>query len=77
MIGVRYPSTFCSCYTEGAGLNTRENFKGFDQRSERRGRRMGRDRFDKIVVAIALVLLTAAAVSFVTLLLLPGTGIGF
>ena len=77
MIGVRYPSTFCSCYTEGAGLNTRENFDGFDQRSERRGRRMGRDRFDKIVVAIALVLLTAAAVSFVTLLLLPGTGIGF
>jgi hypothetical protein len=38
---------------------------------------MGRDRFDKIVVAIALVLLTAAAVSFVALLLLPGTGIGF
>ena len=77
MIGVRYPSTFCSCYTEGAGLNTRENFDGFDQRSGRRGRRMDRYRFDKIVLAIALVLLTTAAVSFVALLLLPGTGIGF
>jgi hypothetical protein len=38
---------------------------------------MGRERFDKIVLAIAFVLLTAAAVSFVALLLLPGTGIGF
>ena len=38
---------------------------------------MGRYRFDKIVVAIAFVLLTAAAVSFVALLVLPGTGIGF
>lgn len=38
---------------------------------------MGKNGFDKIVVAIAFVLLTGAAVSFVALLLLPGTGIGF
>ena len=38
---------------------------------------MGKNRFDKIIVAIAFVLLTAAAVSFVASLLLPGTGFGF
>ena len=37
---------------------------------------MGTNWFDKIIVAMAFVLLTAAAVSFVALLLLPGTGIG-
>jgi hypothetical protein len=38
---------------------------------------MGTNWFDKIIVAMAFVLLTAAAISFVALLLLPGTGIGF
>ena len=38
---------------------------------------MGTNWFDKIVWATAFILLTAAAVSFVALLLLPGTGIGF
>lgn len=32
---------------------------------------------DKIIVAVAFVILTAAAISFVALLLLPDTGIGF
>ena len=38
---------------------------------------MGTNWFDKVIVAMAFVLLTAAAISFVALLLLPGTGIGF